>query len=134
MSLWESVRVHFEEAGVQYGYLFGSRSRGTHRHDSDTDIGVWYPAELDVLERFHINCRLQQQLESVLKTPVDLVILNDAKPILQHQAVCLGQPIFQSETLESRLKFESLIRGRYEDYAYSQRFFTSARKAQRNTA
>ena len=129
MLLDEDLAPLFRKAGAIYAYLFGSRARGEEHLKSDTDIAVWLPEHLDVMERFQTGCVLQVALEKAVGTAVDLVILNDAKPILQHEAVMRGNPIYTQGSLESRLRFESTIRGRYEDYAYSQRFFTATRRA-----
>lgn len=87
----------------------------------------------DVMQRFQQGCQLQTQLEKALNTPVDLVILNDAKPILQHEAVLRGKLLFSADDTEAVIRFEARIRGRYEDYAFSQRFFTRARRARQAT-
>lgn len=88
------------------------------------DVACWY-AEEDCFQRFLANCALQDDLERLLPVPLDLVILNDAKPVLQGEAVLKGKLLFPPPN-EDVLRFESRIRLRYEDYAYSQRFFTRA--------
>ena len=121
------LRELFKTAGVRFAYLFGSRARGQERPDSDVDIAVWYPPELDCMQRFQRNCQLQEQIEEVLGKPLDLMILNDARPPLQNEAVLRGQPLYPDDP-EAIIRFEAKLRLRYEDYAYSQRFFTQARR------
>lgn len=112
------------EHGVCFAYLFGSRARGLERPESDFDIACWYQEE-DCLKRFERHCDLQAELEKLLKAPLDLVVLNDAKPILQGEAVLKGRLLFPQPN-EAVVRFEARIRQRYEDYVYSQRFFTQA--------
>src|SRR5881394_1210981 len=47
-SLTELARQLASVGGVVAVVLGGSRARGTHRPDSDTDLGVFYRGELDV--------------------------------------------------------------------------------------
>ena len=117
----------FTQAGVHFAYLFGSRARGQERPDSDFDIAVWFPVELDALARFKRGCDLQARLEQALSGKVDLIILNDAKPVLQNEAVLRGLALYP-QNKEAIIRFEARLRQRYEDYAYSQRYFTEARK------
>jgi predicted nucleotidyltransferase len=110
--------------GVRFAYLFGSRARGLERPDSDVDIACWYQEE-DCLKRFQQHCNLQAELEKLFHAPLDLVVLNDARPILQGEAVLKGRLLYPQPG-EEVVRFEASIRLRYEDYAYSQRFFTQA--------
>lgn len=110
--------------GVRFAYLFGSRARELERPDSDFDIACWYQEE-DCLRRFQQHCDLQAELKTLLGAPLDLVVLNDARPILQGEAVLKGKLLYPQPD-EAVVRFEARIRQRYEDYAYSQRFFTQA--------
>jgi predicted nucleotidyltransferase len=118
----------FRKAGVRFAYLFGSRARDQQRADSDTDVAVWLADSLDVMERFELSCSLQTQLQTYFATPVDLVVLNDARPTLQNEAVLRGRVLYPRDAPEEVIRFEAKIRFRFEDYAYSQRFFTQARR------
>lgn len=121
------VEALLAASGVAFAYLFGSRARGEQRPDSDYDIGVWYSVGPDPMERFRQSCVLHEKLKQLLSGAVDLVILNDAKPPLQAEAVLKGKVLYPAD-LEAVLRFEARIRGRFEDYSYSQRFFTAARR------
>ena len=48
---------------------------------------------------------------------------------MQNEAVLRGIILYPVEDKEAILRFEARIRLRYEDYAYSQRFFTQALRA-----
>lgn len=121
----EVLQALFARYGVRFAYLFGSRARQQESASSDVDIACWYDEE-DCLARFQTHCALEEELKRLFPVPLDLLILNDAKPLLQGEAVLKGKLLFP-EPDEEVVRFESKIRQRCEDYAYSQRFFTRAR-------
>ncbi len=76
-------------------YLFGSVERGQAHRESDVDIGVllaWatHPTAAD---RFDAGIRLAGAVQAVLGHTVDLVVLNDAPPLLGRHAVTRGRRI-----------------------------------------
>lgn len=112
---------------VEYAYLFGSRARGEQTEMSDTDVAVWFRAGLSTLDRFDRVSDLKPLLEAEFGTPVDLVALNDAGPVLQHEAALRGKLLYPQDPVLA-LDLERRLRQRFEDYAYSQRFFTEERQ------
>jgi predicted nucleotidyltransferase len=73
------------ETDVEFALLFGSRAAGTARPDSDHDVAVWLAAHLDAAQRHQWLRRAYSEL-----TPpddLDLVVLNDAPPLLGHRAL-----------------------------------------------
>ena len=81
--------------GVVAVYLFGSHAEGRAHRESDLDVGVllrWdaYPS---ARERFEMRLRLAGEL-AVQRMPVDVIILNDAPPILAARIVTEGQRLF----------------------------------------
>lgn len=117
----------FQEAGVVCAYLFGSRAQGRESPKSDWDVAVLYAPGTSALQRFDANCLLQRRLESLLPGAVDLISLNDAGPVLQFESVIRGKLWFPDDPVQM-LPFESKVRQRYEDYCWSQRFFTEERR------
>ena len=86
----EAVRRMLEgRAAVQVAYLFGSVARGQRHPGSDLDLGVLFspipaPAHLD---------QLVTDLEAAAGCRVDLVVLNEAAPLLTHEAIRTGRVI-----------------------------------------
>jgi uncharacterized protein len=77
-------------------YLFGSYASGRAHRESDVDLGVlldWnrYPA---AASRFDARVRLAGELPALLRSPVDVVILNDAPPGLGRAVVTRGSRVF----------------------------------------
>ena len=113
----EAVRRVLEErAAVQAAYLFGSTARGEDRRSSDLDVGVVFlpipaPALLD---------QLGTDLEAATGRRVDLVVLNEAPPLLTHEAIRAGRVIVCRDE-EERVRFETRATARYLDTAYLRR-------------
>ena len=80
--------VHcLEELGevVVFALLFGSRAGGRPRPDSDWDVAVYLRDDLTAEERFKIRLRLMADLDVLGRA--DIVILNEAPPLLAHRAL-----------------------------------------------
>jgi len=73
------------QPAILFALLFGSRGRGTPRPDSDWDIAIYLEDSLAAKQRFDLRLRLHSELEDLGK--VDLVILNEAPPLLAHRAL-----------------------------------------------
>jgi predicted nucleotidyltransferase len=71
------------DSRIAYALLFGSRSRGTSRPGSDTDvaIGLARGARLSALDAGH----LVSSLEEAAGGPVDVVLLDEAGPGLAYR-------------------------------------------------
>ncbi|MCK4858957.1 MAG: nucleotidyltransferase domain-containing protein [Candidatus Omnitrophica bacterium] len=102
---------------IKFAYLFGSRARNEANKKSDIDIAILidksllkkndypygYKAKIltDLLKIFSIN-------------DLDLVILNDASPLLRHRAVYFGKLIYcQAE--KERIEFQVKTLNEYND-------------------
>ena len=113
----EAVRRVLEErTDVRLAYLFGSVARGEARPSSDLDVGVVFspipaPAQLD---------QLGTDLEAAAGRPVDLVVLNEAPPLLTHEAIRGGRVIVCRDD-DERVGFETRATARYLDTAHLRR-------------
>ena len=64
------LQDYFKTRPVLKAYLFGSRARGTNKHDSDIDILV----DLDYSQKIGLEFfQMQTDLEELLNARVDLV-------------------------------------------------------------
>lgn len=80
---------------VVFALLFGSRATHTTRADSDWDIGVYLDDRIGERQRFHLRLQLLALLEDF--GSIDLVVLNDAPPLvalraLQGKRILVKQP------------------------------------------
>ena len=79
------------DPAVLFATLFGSRASGAPRADSDWDLAVFLDPSLDGLSRSAKRAQLIAALEPEYR--VDLVVLNDAPPLVAHRALC-GERLF----------------------------------------
>lgn len=70
---------------VRFAVLFGSRSGRRPRVGSDWDVGVYLDEDLTPRETFKARLRIAGGLEDLGR--IDLVVLNDAPPLLAHRAL-----------------------------------------------
>lgn len=81
--------------GVYLAYLFGSQATGKTGPLSDIDIAVYFDEALDLNERFDLRLQVLGELTDSFKTDeIDLVVLNDAPPLLTHRIIKNGTVIF----------------------------------------
>jgi predicted nucleotidyltransferase len=90
-------RILEEESGVASGYLFGSHAEGRAHRESDIDVGVLlgYKTYPTARARFDARLNLSSRIAAVLRmSEVDLVVLNDAPPLLARRIVTEGRRAF----------------------------------------
>lgn len=96
---------------VEFAYLFGSQARGVTGPLSDIDIAVFVQEREDM---FMLRLLLLEQLQRLGGlVPVDLVVLNNAPPVLKYEVICNGNVI--KENRELRVMFEVRTLSEYLD-------------------
>lgn len=101
-------------SGVDAVYLFGSSVNGKITGSSDIDLAILFSENKTVdIDRLDIMSRLS----SAAGRDVDLVILNDASPLLYHEILSTGKLIFENNR-EYRIQREVKNRKLYEDYRH----------------
>jgi len=89
---------------------FGSTKHGNIRPGADIDIGVLFDRMPSLDELTDLRVAIQDALDF---DEIDLVVLNEASPILRFEAVS-GAPVYTSD-VEARAEFASLTAREYED-------------------
>ncbi len=127
--LAEAIERH---PGIISAYLFGSRSLGHARKDSDVDVAVRIADEVTAKSRFEIKLELQAHLEDLLHNPVDVVIMNEASLVMLHQIFSSGIPLViknqEEEEQFKLLKLKEFFDFKYyldKDFAETKHFFES---------
>jgi len=127
MREWMSSLLEYlaSQPDVVAAYVFGSVAQGRARPQSDVDIAVLLRDDLDAEERFARRLRLGGEVERVIGRPTDLVVLNDAPPLLQHQVLKHGRLIFERDRA-ARVEFEVRAGQIYADLRPMYDFFAAA--------
>ncbi len=86
---------------LNYLVLFGSRSDGSFKTDSDCDIAISSKRELDFFSEFELS----EKLSSVFKIKVDLVNVSKAGPVLMKEITDNGK-LIKEYTQDSYDRFE----------------------------
>ena len=102
--------------GVVAALLFGSQSGGIVTPMSDVDVGVWLDPALEVGARLDARLRLALATEEALggRAEVDLVVLNDASPLLRHRARESGTLLVERDPV-TRIRLETRALVEYLD-------------------
>jgi uncharacterized protein len=108
---WDKTRPIWESTpGVVAAWAFGSAQEGELRDGSDADIAVLMTRRPSFADQLALLGRLQEALQL---EDIDLVILNEANPILRFEAVS-GRRLFTRD-LAALAEFVSLTAREYED-------------------
>jgi predicted nucleotidyltransferase len=95
----KSLKDYFtERKDIAFAFLFGSTAKGGIRKGGDVDVAIYFTPEKDVEweafnKRYEGESRIALDLERLLKTEVDLIVLNRAKAILADEIIRSGEPI-----------------------------------------
>lgn len=100
-------------------YLYGSFAEGVATERSDMDIGVLLESSVDLRDSLEYRIELAEELSSRMGREVEVVVLNEAPPLLQFQAIKCRQILFERDP-ELRALFEMRVMSRFYD---STRFF-----------
>jgi predicted nucleotidyltransferase len=98
-------------------YLFGSHARGAGQAHSDIDIAVFVDGDQVEPSPFGYRSELTSLLMSALETnAVDVVVLNNAPPLLYHRVLRDGSRLF-ARNLRATTVREGRALSRHCDFA-----------------
>lgn len=104
---------------IIFAYIFGSYVQGKMRPDSDIDIAIYSDKKLDS----ETYLEIKMYLADACKREIDLIILNDANPLLKYEIYKNNILLFTRDNLlESNYKIKTLFEyndvKRYLDLSY----------------
>ena len=100
---------------VQAAYVFGSVATGRARADSDIDIAVLLARRLPPARTLSYRLKLMADLGAALRrSDVEVVILNDAPPLLAHRVLSKGKLVYE-RSASARVRFQVQTASRYFD-------------------
>lgn len=105
------TKILKENKKIIIAYIFGSFVKENETKDSDIDLAIYISeGELDTLE--YLN--LKRKLMDASSRQIDIVILNNANPLIKQEIFRDGEKLFsKDDKLESNLIVHSLFE--YED-------------------
>lgn len=102
---------------VLAAYIFGSVAAGRARPDSDVDVGVLLARRLPARRALSYRLVLAADLGAALRqSKIDLIVLNDAPPLLAHRVLSRGRLVFE-RSASARVRFQVQTARRYSDIA-----------------
>lgn len=104
---------------IIFAYIFGSYVQGKMRPDSDIDIAIYSEKKLDS----ETYLEIKMDLTDACKREIDLIILNDANPLLKYEIYKNNILLFtRDNVLETSYKIKTLFEyndvKRYLDLSY----------------
>jgi predicted nucleotidyltransferase len=100
---------------IQAAYVFGSVATGRVRADSDVDVAVLIDRRIRRSRTLSYRLKLMADLGSALhRSDVEVVILNDAPPLLAHRVLSRGVLAFE-RSRSARVRFQVKTAAQYLD-------------------
>jgi hypothetical protein len=100
---------------IQAAYVFGSVAAGRARADSDVDVAVLLDGTIRSSRMLKYRLQLMADLGAVLhRRDVEVVVLNDAPPLLAHRVLSRGTLAFE-RSRRARVRFQVRTAARYLD-------------------
>src|SRR5262245_12699548 len=100
---------------VHAAYIFGSVATGRTRNNSDVDVAVLLAGRPRPGRSFRYRLKLIADIGSALhRSDVDVVVLNDAPPLLAHRILAKGKLVFE-RSASARVRFQVRTAGLYLD-------------------
>lgn len=97
-------------------YLFGSTAREESGPLSDVDVAVLFDETIGPEAQLGAAAQLHSSLERISPQPVQIVILNDASPLLKHHVLRDGL-VLVGQQAPKRVAFEASALCEYLDIA-----------------
>lgn len=103
------IKAYYLSRGeVLFGYLFGSYAQNRNHSQSDVDIAIYLSTYNEDSAHEYKMANIIE-LQDLVKKPVDLILLNQAPPLLQHE-------IFKTGILFLEKDHSSLVEYKVKNY------------------
>lgn len=127
----KDILIKYEN--IIFAYIFGSYVQGKMRPDSDIDIAIYSEKKIDS----ETYLEIKMDLTDACKTEIDLIILNDANPLLKHEIYKNNILLFTKDNdLETSYKIKTLFEyndvKRYLDLTYDRTIERLKREVESN--
>lgn len=103
---------------IRLAYLFGSQAQGRVHALSDVDVAILLAEQFSPADQSQTRLRLTGELMALLhREDVDVVVLNQASPLLRHRVLRDGRLLFSIDD-RARARFAEETYRRYLDCRY----------------
>jgi predicted nucleotidyltransferase len=103
----QRLGVALDQEDVVAAMLVGSQARANPGPLSDVDIAIWHDPDLDSRGRLDLQLRLASDAGRALGTDeVDVVLLNNAPPLVRHRAIRDGKRLAERDR-DERVRLET---------------------------
>lgn len=117
------VRAVSRRPEIQAAYIFGSVAHGRARPDSDIDVAVLVGRRIPESRALGYRLKLTNQLGVALRRDdVQLVVLNQAPPLLAQRVLSQGALVFE-RSRAARVRFQVQTASRYADLVPTMEFY-----------
>ncbi len=104
-NIFSKLKKTFLKKNIILAYLFGSEATGFKHKESDVDIAVLLDKKIKQHQYFKKTLEFPKLFEEIFpKRQIHILILNQATPLLKHQVLKEGRPIFW-KNIEEMTKF-----------------------------
>ena len=125
-NLRSTLKEELQQYPVLFAYVFGSQATGRTHPESDIDLGMFLEGSIRPEQRHALRLKLLGMLSRILKTDkVDLVILNEAPPLLAYEVLRTGLLVYCSNE-NARVEFQVRTLQAYEETIPLRRILSEA--------
>lgn len=103
-----------EKYDIKLIYIFGSYAKGKNDKNSDLDIAVLLEKGYNPLDKLSL---IGDFTDIFKRNDIDLVILNDANPVLEHQVIKYGKLAYLKDE-DVKVFYEVRVLKEYMDMEY----------------
>lgn len=103
-----------EKYDIKLIYIFGSYAKGKNDKNSDLDIAVLLEKGYNPLDKLSL---IGDFTDIFKRDDIDLVILNDANPVLEHQVIKYGKLAYLKDE-DVKVFYEVRVLKEYMDMEY----------------
>ncbi len=101
------------DRNVVFALIFGSYGAGRQKEKSDLDLAIYFKNPPEGMVLFELS----NTLSDICGRDIDLVVLNSASPLLQHQVMKSRQPLIIKDPTLYR-QFRERVISAYDEYKY----------------
>lgn len=92
--LHNNLNTLLEKYNINLIYIFGSYAKGKNDKNSDLDVAVLLEKGYSPLDKLSL---IGDLIDIFKRDDIDLVILNDGNPVLEHQVIKHGKLVYMKD-------------------------------------